>query len=239
MSFKTSLQDNFRRAASNCKYYLGTARLVTCVSGAFLLGWCSCDKLKAILHERARNRKMMLANAKGIDAAPKTYNGKKILTREEANELIGNAIERGEPFMAGRYGSTELNAIWRVRDYGKGFIINVEKPLHNLLYYSGFFPEDKKLLIKFAELMKWATSQVNIMGIWWIPMEEYMLRTYGNNPDYCRLHSLDPLLAPNPWSAKLQGKKVVVIHPFAETIKAQYAKRELLFPDKIFCQLST
>ena len=63
-------------------------------------------------------------------------------------------------------------------------------------------------------------------------MEEYMLATYGNNVEYCMLHTLEPFMAPNPWSAKLAGKRVVVIHPFADTIRAQYAKREQLFPGR-------
>lgn len=32
-----------------------------------------------------------------------------------------------------------------------------------------------------------------------------------------------------PWSRILKGKKVLVIHPFADTITAQYAKRERLW----------
>lgn len=33
-----------------------------------------------------------------------------------------------------------------------------------------------------------------------------------------------------PWTRALKGKKVLVIHPFAQTIEKQYAKREYLFP---------
>ncbi len=38
-----------------------------------------------------------------------------------------------------------------------------------------------------------------------------------------------PFLYKNPWSAALKGKKVLVIHPFEETIIKQYEKREKLF----------
>ena len=237
MSIKSALKAKFGNTylwetASECRYALTSAKSAAYVLGAFLLGWCSYGKLKAFLRERNRRHKIMKAAAKGKDIAPTEYNGKRILTLEEANELIGNAIERGEPFMAARYGSVELEAVWIVRDDGKGFIRPASRPLHMLHYSAGFFPKDKKLCIKFAELMKWATSQVDFMGVWWNPMEEYMLGTYGSNVEYCRLHCLDPFTAPNPWSAKLEGKKVVVIHPFADTIRSQYAKRELLFPDR-------
>lgn len=35
--------------------------------------------------------------------------------------------------------------------------------------------------------------------------------------------------AEHPWTRVLAGKKVLVIHPFAESIRSQYAKRALLF----------
>ena len=38
-----------------------------------------------------------------------------------------------------------------------------------------------------------------------------------------------PFLWENPWTKELKGKKVLVVHPFAETIKKQYDKREHLF----------
>ena len=45
------------------------------------------------------------------------------------------------------------------------------------------------------------------------------------------LLDLEPWSAPDhPWSAALKGKKVLVIHPFADTIIAQYKRREKIFP---------
>jgi hypothetical protein len=44
------------------------------------------------------------------------------------------------------------------------------------------------------------------------------------------LFDLEPYNHPQPWSYALEGKKVLVIHPFVESIKEQYKKRELLFP---------
>ena len=207
--------------------------LYSCVIGSFLLGRCSFAKMRAFFHEHTRMKYRQLRRKFGMQVKATHYNGKKILTRDEANKFIGDAIERGEPFMAGRYGSTEMNSIWRVRDDGKGFIAPAEGALDELIRASGFFPHDKQLFIKFAEIMKWATSQADIMGIWFNPMEEYTLRTYGQkNLEYSNLHGLDPFFADSPWSAKLEGKNVVVIHPFAKSIIEQYSKRELLFPGK-------
>ena len=209
------------------------AVLYSCVIGSFLLGRCSFAKMCAFLHENSRLKYRDLRSKFGMPVKVTHYNGKKLLTRDEANIFIRNAIEHGEPFMVGRFGAGELNMFWRVRDDGKGFIAPVDKVIQHICNNAGFFPEDKQLIIKFTELMKWATSQANIMGVWptIICMEEYLIRRYGNNPEYFG-GSPSPFFSSCPWSAKLEGKSVVVIHPFAKSIIAQYSKRELLFPGK-------
>lgn len=47
----------------------------------------------------------------------------------------------------------------------------------------------------------------------------------------CELGSLEPWFSDYPWSAALKGKKVLVIHPFSETIQKQYKNREYIFPN--------
>ena len=46
---------------------------------------------------------------------------------------------------------------------------------------------------------------------------------------YCRLEALEPYYFEKPWSEALRGKKVLVVHPFVESIKKQYKIREQLF----------
>ncbi|MBQ7561550.1 MAG: hypothetical protein IJS99_06930 [Synergistaceae bacterium] len=201
----------------------------SCVIGSFLLGRCSFAKLRAFLKDYTRQEYGIRCRKLGIKLKERThFNGKRILTTDEANIFIGEAIERGEPFMVGRYGSAEFSKIWRVRDDGKGFIAPIGLSKKDA---AGFFPKDKQTIIKFAEIMKWATQYVDLQGIW-NPMEEYMLKTYGKNPEYCNLGSIEPYFSKYPWSAKLEGKKVLVISPFVESIPYQYARRELIWPGK-------
>jgi hypothetical protein len=47
------------------------------------------------------------------------------------------------------------------------------------------------------------------------------------------LTSLEPYLQKDPWTQVLEGKKILVIHPFNETIESQYFNnRKNLFEDK-------
>ena len=201
--------------------------LVMCVKISRLFGRVSQEYTTAFINEvrsdRRRRKKWF---------APDPYNGRKIMNVEEANKFIAAAIRAGKPFMAGRYGNVELNAMWHVREDNKGFIAPVGKAFYALQNNAGFFPNDKKLMIKFAEIMRWATSQVDLMAIWIMFMEQYELSKYGNNPNYCWLPGVEPYHSKegNWWSAALEDKKVLVITPFAKSTEQQYQKRELLFP---------
>lgn len=44
---------------------------------------------------------------------------------------------------------------------------------------------------------------------------------------------LNPFFSHIPWTRALEGKKVLVVHPFAETIQKQYLQREFLFENNI------
>ncbi len=63
-------------------------------------------------------------------------------------------------------------------------------------------------------------------------MQGEITRRYLQNSEYCELRSIEPYYYDNPWSKSLEGKKVLVIHPFADTIASQYKKREKLFDNK-------
>ena len=56
---------------------------------------------------------------------------------------------------------------------------------------------------------------------------------YCESAKLVRLRCIEPYYHIRPWSAKLKGKKVLVIHPFQETIENQYKnKRENIFDNQ-------
>lgn len=63
-------------------------------------------------------------------------------------------------------------------------------------------------------------------------MEDYVIKTYAPQTQLSRLRAVEPYYHNNPWSKALEGKKVLVIHPFEKTIRSQYSKRKLLFTNK-------
>jgi hypothetical protein len=74
-------------------------------------------------------------------------------------------------------------------------------------------------------------SQIDILGSW-LHEENYFKQNLIGIKRVV-LEDLEPFFATNPWTLALEGKKVLVVHPFAETIISQYSKRELLFDNNL------
>lgn len=153
----------------------------------------------------------------------------RIQTAEEISLCIRDLILSGKPFLAGRFGANELSA---VKTFDFEVASKYAVSMHYLCTGAGFFPKDQECGHRFMELMLASIPEADIMGIWMLPFESYYLNKYGKkNLKTTYLLDLEPWSAPeNPWSAALKGKKVLLIHPFAETIESQYKNREKIFP---------
>lgn len=159
---------------------------------------------------------------------------------DKASELIYNLLASGKPCMIARYGSTEMFAItnylgvtakhhsaWKYIQ-GKQFAWWWENNVKDqMTRWSGFFPSTEENLMKFGEMMVEDSKQVDILGSW-LSDEKY-LNEQLKSTTKVHLMQLEPFWGTKPWSRALKGKKVLVVHPFAETIKTQYNKRHDLF----------
>ena len=169
-----------------------------------------------------------------------------IMTGEALNDYIRCGIEGNEPFMVARYGSIELSAalypyllslplLERYRLYIRGRIdylhadIEREKALiRPLCNNAGFFPENSALLPRFSQQLCEDTRQLNCCCCSW-NTEDLMFPFYDKGILFANLNDMEPYDYAKPWSKVLEGKKVLVVHPFAKSIESQYARRELLW----------
>ena len=156
------------------------------------------------------------------------YGGRRFTSDEEAAKELAGLIKSGKPFMAGRLGLFET-AVMRMYEFGlkKKYALTMD----NLYNCAGFFPNDISLGGRFTELMKDGLGQTDILACNLEFLEDYFVKTclpkesvitkkftlYEN-------HKLD-----THWSAALEGKKVLVVTPFSDSVKQQYEKRELLY----------
>lgn len=184
---------------------------------------------KCIMEGKFRNLYFGLTKKK---IKSKKFAGKRLLTSKQTNTEIYNLINSEKPFMVARYGSVELSVI---RDFilkNNGLIKDYSSTaLASIKNNAGVFSADSNQCDKFSKLMLSASSKIDLLGAWFNELENYVIKKYGNQMQLCQLRSLEPWsFSESPWSAALKGKKVLVIHPFEETIKSQYARREKIFP---------
>ncbi|MEE0920225.1 MAG: hypothetical protein U0L56_09405 [Lachnospiraceae bacterium] len=159
-----------------------------------------------------------------------------VMSTKKTNDYIYNLIMSNKPFMVCRFGNTELQTVvgnLRIKTIGHSEWADeyLDRWFTRLGKDSGFFPVDYKYLDKFTKLILDSCKEADLLAMWHCYMEDYVITEYNTDVDLTFLFRLEPWLANcRPWSAALKGKKVLVIHPFEDTIRAQYKKRELLFP---------
>lgn len=164
----------------------------------------------------------------------KSYGGKEFIDTQSGNDRIRELLNEGKPFMVARYGANEL-AIMRQTEEEN---IRVRKSISSSMIAqfcncAGFFPEQEDKICLFAHEMKKGTECVDLMGVWFNPMEDYFIKQYNQMMKTTPLTALEPWYHKNPWSKALEGKKVLVIHPFAETIGQQYKRRREIWTNGI------
>lgn len=158
------------------------------------------------------------------------YGKKELIDSNRCQEYIAQKLVSGEPFMAARFGSVELRCLIEREKIQSGILQDYSDKTYRSMYHNaGFFPSEEDAFNRFSELMKESSRRVDLLGVWYNDLENYYIDTYMDNARLTKLKSLEPYYFEQPWSKALQGKKVLVIHPFAESINEQYSKRKNLF----------
>jgi hypothetical protein len=162
---------------------------------------------------------------------------------QSAAEILKNGILSNEPLMVSRFGANELNFVLNYHFISGSIIQNVKNLiigipfcfkmksgiLKNMHEVAGFFPITSENIMKFYELTMNDLKEIDVLGSW-LNHEKFLFESMSRSLITVRLRDLTPLTCPeSPWTSALEGKKVLVIHPFEQTIKNQFRKRALLF----------
>lgn len=152
----------------------------------------------------------------------------------EFNQWLSQRILANKPTAVVRFGETEMRSLKKYAiNKTYGLKLSYSKECTRLCQHAGFFPNDEKLIDKYCRCNIENLDQVDAIGVWDLPMERYYIKQYMNAPIQTELGNLEPYYCDEPWSKALEGKKVLVVHPFAQSIKQQYEKnRERIFENK-------
>lgn len=156
-----------------------------------------------------------------------TFGGKQNVSIQEASEAIAAHIRSGQPLSVVRMGLSELNwvAMW----------LHLMK-LPNRFYYAWVQDlfHSKEENDRFVELMLHAYRTADVMGNWyWSDAEARLLSQYAPQALYCPNKVVEPYYLEHSWLSALEGKRVLVVHPFVETIRQQYARKDLIYPNGV------
>lgn len=161
-----------------------------------------------------------------------------------ASDKIRNLLDNSSPSMIARFGSTELTCLvnyigiksnkksWP--EYIKGNIPPWwwnKNTINQMNEYSGFFPLEISEIEKFCDLMIRDIQEVDLLGSWLAQEKWFDENLHGKAKVDIEL--LNPYFSKKPWTSSLEGKKILVIHPFSETINSQYKKRNLIFKNNL------
>ncbi len=174
-------------------------------------------------------------------------NNEKPVCIEDANiasQIIYDALISEKPCMIARFGSTELTCIANYIgvNHQKNQYLNFfrgksnswwwdENIINQMQQWSGFFPAKQDKIEQFCKLMLDDVTEVDILGSWL--HNENLFNSVLNKSYKINLELLNPYFSNIPWTKALEGKKVLVVHPFADTIQQQYKKRDLLFKNNL------
>jgi hypothetical protein len=167
-----------------------------------------------------------------------------IFDADLAGNIIYDCLMSDSPCMIARFGSNELSCLLNYRSVNAlkpdilGYLRGDVAPwwwnkniINQMESCAGFFPPDVSLLEKFCVLMEGDAELIDILGSW-LPNELQFARNVKEE-NILNIELLTPFFSKVPWTKALEGKRVLVIHPFASTIERQYKVRDLLFPNEL------
>ena len=162
--------------------------------------------------------------------------------RQSANDKIYNFLIAEEPCMIARFGTTELITInnYLCTIQGNPFLLKIWNYISDKTHlpwwntdnfyfldvYSGVFPPNEITSINFSKRYLEDIPLIDLLGSFQY-YEKFM--PLKQNIANLHLETLYPFFVENPLTSALKGKKVLIVHPFEETIQNQYKIREQLF----------
>jgi hypothetical protein len=152
----------------------------------------------------------------------------KIMTEEESNIIITNIFDEKDTFLIGRIGIGGESATSAIVMSGQLPDDRVKFWLYNTAGFYG--PPD---FYRFAKLYADACRNEDYHAYWGFPgfveIEDYLV------PEETTLihpSALESFRFDNPWTKKLSGKKVLIVHPFKTTIDQQIQKRDKIWKNQ-------
>ncbi len=153
----------------------------------------------------------------------------------EAAPILSNAVRSARPLAAGKMGLSELKGFLHFlkrADQRNGKKPGYPRYIAELLYLNaGVFPRDDEIFDQFGAIFRDSVKQMDILCSWDLPKELTIFNRFAANAALVPRVSLNSFYSDAPWTSTLEGKRVVVVSPFTDSIRRQYSRRTLIWKD--------
>lgn len=153
----------------------------------------------------------------------------------EAGPILAEAVRSGRPLAAGKMGLSELKGFLHfLKRSGQpeGGKSPYPRYIVELLHLNaGVFPPDGALFDQFGAIFRDSVRQMDILCSWDLPKELTIFNRFAQNAALVPRKSLDAFYSSEPWTATLEGRRVLVVTPFTDSVRRQYAQRTLIWKD--------
>lgn len=195
------------------------------------------DQIKSLIPECILKPYYRLRNPQ-MRPTPARIGACDVLFAQDGSDAIFSGLAKGKPFSCIRFGWGELSAVLYWMEYRDVWTPAFsEKIRKNMTFNAGFFPDDDEALTRFCRESLEIAKRTDIIGVTNRRGDDRIISELPEKPVIVDIACIGDMLAfqDRPWTRCLRGKRVLVIHPFEDTIRKQYAKRELLFanPDTL------
>jgi len=155
---------------------------------------------------------------------------------EEDNLYIKRIIESNSPFFIGRIAGIELKVAYYIINNKEDY----KKELEGLENNAGIYTKDNESVHEYAKELIESYTNCTLIGEWERTGQVFAYHGMGQElisektPKIPKINAiaLEPYYFNNSWMPALKGKRILIIHPFIETIKKQTKQLSNLFPGK-------
>jgi len=148
-------------------------------------------------------------------------------TPDAVSRLISSKLESSAPFMVGRWGSVESRlvgeSLWKQNTFSRKTLLEAHRN-------AGIFPSRPDVLTQVASCLYSSAQFLDVVGCWDSPYQAKLIAESSPTAVRCDLASLEPwLFNCESWLSRLEGRRVLVVHPFVKTISSQASNLARIF----------
>jgi hypothetical protein len=158
------------------------------------------------------------------------YGLRSIASAADGNLAILNIIGARRPAAVGKIGSLELQAI-NAYVSGEGRYRRYRSISRKLHQFAGIFPPTGTGIDEFCRIYIDALGSIDVLAVWYNAGEPRIADRFCGGARLAELTALEPYFHMPPWSQGLEGKTVLIISPFTDSIGRQLRRRLQIWPN--------